>query len=269
MASSEELRSLRAMANRRHRAATRKISRLKTDVGVNVSGTNVDPRRNRANIKNYTEKQLRSYIRQLDTFTSRKTQYVPDAHRRPVPATRWREYQRLEKQYNAKVQERFANYRDIHLTPSGMTIGQRMEFITPSKFPHMQDRAVNTPYTPLNRKPTSIGSGRALDQLIKEMKNRVSERYFEGQLSAGREQFKEMMELLDDPGLARKVSALSDEQFEALWNYTQFPTALSLGYDQAKNLLAGTEKPWSGQALEQSMSVANELASWAGTIDLG
>src|SRR5699024_8847280 len=249
MASPEELRALRAMANRRHRAATNKISRLKNDVGVNVSGSEVDPRRNRANIKNYTEKQLRSYINQLDSFVSRRTQFVPDAHRRPIPATQWREYQRLEKKYNQKISTRFDRYRDIDLGPSGMTVGQRMEMMTP-KFPYMQDRAVNTPYTPLNRRSSNIGSERALRRLTEDMKSRLEDSYSTQRIKAGREQFEEMSKLLDAPGLARRVRNLSDAQFEVMWDFTGFATAASLGYQISKDLLAGNEKRWHGQVLE-------------------
>lgn len=268
MASAEELRALRAMANRRHRAATNKISRLKNDVGVNVSGTDVDPRRTRANIKNYTEKQLRSYINQLDNFVSRRTQFVPDAKRRPIPASQWREYQRLEKQYNEKISAQFARYRDVDLGPSGMTVGQRMEMMTP-RFPYMQDRAVNTPYTPLNRRSSNIGSQRALQRLTKDMRARLEEGHSSRELQAGREQFEKMAELLDAPGLTRRVRNLSDSQFEALWKFTGFGTAISLGYDINQQLLAGNEKRWHGQVLESSMSAANELVKWAESLDLG
>lgn len=267
MASAEELRALRAMANRRHRAATRKISRLKSDAGVNVSGTSVDPRRSRNNIKNYTEKQLRSYINQLDKFTSRSNQYVPDAHRRPIPRSQWRQYQRLEQQYNQSVSQRFSSYRDLP-GPTGMTIGERMELMTP-KFPYMQDRAVNSPYTPINRKSTNVGSARALKRLTAEMRDRVKSGHFDNKISDGREQFDKMSEMLDAPGLANRVRGLSDEQFDVLWNYTGFADAISLGYDINKNLLAGNEKRWHGQVLNTSMSTANELVSWAERVNVG
>lgn len=267
MASAEELRALRAMANRRHRAATRKISRLKSDAGVNVSGSRVDPRRSRTNIKNYTQRQLRSYINQLDNFNSRSNQYVPDVHRNPIPRSQWREYQRLESQYNKNVSQHFSRYRDLP-GPTGMTVGQRMEMMTP-KFPYMQDRAVNSPYTPLNRKSTNIGSARALKRLTEDMRDRVKSEHFQGLVKAGRDQFTKMINLLDDPDLKHRVDNLTEKQFDVLWNYTGFPNALSLGYDQNKKLLAGKEKAWTRQVAQQSMSAADELVSWAERVNMG
>lgn len=265
---SEELERLRVEARARHRAATRKVSRLKTGRGVNISGTRADPRRDPSRIKSYNSRQLKAYIRDLNQFTDRRVQFVADTRGRPMQASLWRQYKGLEQQYNRVVGERFSRVSDVFLPTSGMTLGERMEMTRP-EHPQALSPAVNAPYRPPARQPTNIASERALRQLVRDMKERLKPGHFRKLTKDARQQYEQMTHLTRQSDLDKKVRALTDEQFNVLWNFTPFATAESLKYERAKDLLAGKDKPWQSDVIRNAQESANELVAWASQLDLG
>jgi len=268
MASRSELQALRAQAMARHRAATRKVSRLNRRAGVSVSGSRVDPRSTPKNIRNYNATQLRSYINKLNKFVDRSVQFVPDANRQPISSATWKKYKSLERRYNDKIADHFSRYKDIFIGPANTTVGDRMKATTPD-FPHMQDRAVNAPYTPLDRSSVNIGSERALKKLITDIRRRSSGKSINKRIRNDKSQFRELMKTVSDPSLVEKIEGLTTEQFDLLWNYSGFATAVSLGYEMSKALLSDNEKPWHSGVLKDSVNSAHELADWAKSVDLG
>lgn len=269
MASRDELNRLRAEAAKRHRAATNKISRLKQNRNVEISGSKADPRREKANIKRYTASQLRTYIKELNSFIDRKVQFVPDAHRRPVAGSLWDQYKALETRYNARVERELDKYRDIKIPKSNMTVGQRLAMMTPDH-PRMGGSvAVHSPYEPINRKPTAAASAKAVRRLIRDMKNRLKPDYFDRNAESGRDVANKMLALFHRPDLNDKLNALTNKQFSFLWNLTGFATALSLGYEGALSQLSDDEKPWHTQAIEHAIEDAIDEVKWVSELDLG
>jgi len=262
-----EIDELRAKVMARHKAATRKVSRLKNVVGVEVSGTKVDPRRSPAKIRHYTTAQLNTYMRELDTFTSRSTQFVPDARRKPMSADKWHTYQKAELAYNQKVKSDFSRIEDIYVPRLGMTIGERMDMVTP-KHRQAYNPAVNAPYEPPTRKPTNVMSEKALEKLTAAMVKRGTPEHNKQLILDAREQFSLMAEVINEPELRDRISELTDTQFLVAWNYTPLPTALGMWYDMAQAILNSKEQAHHAGVLRNSVREANELIAWAKSLDL-
>jgi len=263
----QDIESLRAQARARHKAATRKVSRLRTQKGVELTGTKIDPRRDPHLLKRYTTRQLKAYIAQLDSFVDRKTQFVGDARKRPLNPATWGEYAQLEKQYNAKVRAEFDRIAGLKLPHGDQTIGERMAMMTPTHRA-AYDPAVNAPYSPPTRKPKNMASDRALRRLTADMRDRLSPSRQRRDTARDRDAFGKMAELINQPDLVKAVKGLSDAQFRVMWNYTGFATDISLSYEASKSMLTEKERPWHSEAMAIAVKDAHALIKWAKSLDL-
>jgi len=235
--------------------------------GVELSGTKADPRRKPADLKHYTQAQLKTYISQLNQFTSRKTQYVADAARKPMTQSSWAKYKALETAYNQKVADSFAKVADIELTGHGMTIGQRMAMMTP-KHRQMTNPAVNSPYMPPERQPHNIATAKALEKLTKDMKKRLKPGWENKQIRAARAEFDAMVKIINEPELSANVKGLTNAQFSVIWNYTGFATQLSLYYDARKLMLSNSELSFQSDNIATAVKDANELIAFAKKLNI-
>lgn len=255
------------MARARHRAATRKISRIKADTGLTVSGSKNDPRRELSRVKRYTKSQLRTYIAQLNDFSSRSVQFVPSANRTPIQTDLWKTYKSLEDRYNRRINAQFSKVQDVFLPAVGQTIGERMAMITPA---HRQltNPAVNSPYRPAEMQPRNVASERALKRLIAQKENQLKPSYRKKQVNDARDQFGKMADVINRRDLAHAVSKLSDAQFEVLWNYTPFASAIGINYEVIQAMLSNKEKPYHSDSLRNAVATQKGLIEWARTADI-
>lgn len=262
-----ELEELRQLARARHRAVTRKISRLKQDAGVPVSGTKSDPRRDLSRVKRYTKSQLRAYVGQLNDFSSRSVQFVPSASKKPMQADLWKKYKNLERRYNQRVNAQFAKVQDVFLPAVGQTIGERMAMITPA---HRQltNPAVNAPYRPSEMQSRNVASERALKRLIAQKQNQLKASYRKKLVDDARSQFAKMADVINRRDLANDVSKLSDAQFEVLWNYTPFASAIGINYEVIQAMLSNKEKPYHSDSLRNAVASQKSLIDWARKADI-
>lgn len=263
----EELNELRAMARARHRATTRKISRIKSETGLTISGSKNDPRRDLSRIKRYTKSQLRAYIGQLNDFSSRSVQFVPSATRTPIQADLWKKYKGLERRYNQRVNAQFDTVKDVFLPAVGQTIGERMAMITPA---HRQltNPAVNAPYRPAEMQPRNVKSEKALKRLIAQKQNQLKASYRKKLVDDARRQFSQMADVINRRDLARDVAKLSDAQFEVLWNYTPFASAIGINYEVIQAMLSNKEKPYHSDSLRNAVASQKSLIEWARKADI-
>lgn len=264
----DELRRLRAEAAKRHRAATNKISRLKNDVGVELSGTKEDPRRDKERLKSYNRRQLRAYIRNLNRFVDRSNQYVPDANARPVRRDLWRQYKAQEQAFNRRVQSHFEKYKDIFIPEAGMTVGERMHMVTPLHRYMRNTQAVNSLYDPIERDPKQIRDERALRKLRDSYKDRNDPAYFTRRTQAGRDLFKEFMDTAGRSDLVAMVDELSDAQFDLAWDYSGLASAAAHSYWAAKNMVTARDKARLGDEFDAQISTVEEILRWAGETDV-
>lgn len=263
----KELDELRAMARARHRAVTRKVSRIKSDTGLPISGSKNDPRRDLSKVKRYTKSQLRTYIAELSEFSSRSVQFVPSANRTPIQADLWKRYKSLEARRNQQINTQFERVKDVFLPAVGQTIGERMAMITPA---HRQltNPSVNAPYRPAEMQPRNVASQKALERLVAQKENQLRPSYRKQLINDARSQFAKMADVINRRDLARDVSKLSDAQFEVLWNYTPFASAIGINYEVIQAMLSNKEKPFHSDSLRNAVASQKSLIEWARKADI-
>lgn len=256
---STELERLREFVSKRRGAVTSKIARIRRNTGVELKDTRDDPRRDPKVVKNYNTRQLKTYLSQLELFQSRGVGFVALSGGVPAPRNKFALYKKYEKQYNALGERHLANVADTFIPLSGMTIAQRNAMI----HPHAQGEVVNRPYIQINREPKNIASVEALDALIKDMKAKLSKSYLPKEIKKARSQLEEMFNTMGMGNFAKQARALTDSQFDTLWNYTNFATNVSIPYELLKMRAAGSKEQWYDSVIEDSTDDIRELFDWA------
>lgn len=223
----ELLAALRAEVKAAHKAANRKVSRLRTQKGVELGGTRNDPRRNLAHVKGYNARQLQTYLNELNSFRSRGTQYVSGAMGRTISGSKWREYKRLERRYNEIAERSQRKVRQTFLPSHGMTVGERDNLLRPTGPTAIGNRR---PMDPINRSPKGIVSDRALDKLISGLKKQTNPNYEQTVIDRQRKVARKMSRGRGNKSQRERLAKLTDKQFNLLWNYTDFPNQMSTKY---------------------------------------
>lgn len=254
-----ELERLREMVRKRRSAVTAKIARIRRNTGVDITGRSEDPRRATDAIKRYNVRQLNNYLGELNAFQSRSVGYVAGAGGVPIPRNKWREYKRLEAQYNAIGAKHEASVADIFIPTSGMTIRQRKAMIHPTAV----GEVVNNPYAWVEREPEQVRDAKSMDKLITDMRRRTDRKYLPGEIAKARKQLNEMLKTAGMNDVAKQASKLSNSQFDTLWNYTNFATQVSLSYELMKLRSADAKERWHDSVLEDARDDIGSLLEWA------
>ena len=226
-----------------------------------MSGTEFDPRRSTTAPRQYTTAQLRAYRNQLSSFLDRRNQFVPDASRAPIPRAEYQRYKQAEARYASAAGDVYERLKNTPL-PGGQTVAERMAAMTPMH-KTMHNTAANRIFDPVTRDSGDIVSRAAMRKLEKAMRQNSSPQAIRRKVQSARDQFKQMMETINMPELAREVKGLSNDQFVALWNFTSFATQVSFSYQSAKKMLTPKEQSWGHEAVRQQMEDAMELVDWA------
>lgn len=269
---SNDLAKLRAEALRLHKRVSNRISREKARSGLNVSGTEMDPRRAPAKIRSMRSRDVDAHIRRMQTFITTPTPSYRAANGQAIPAPAWQAYKREEslqrRRANAELkrigQLRTPGVKDASgRRQKGMTINDREANIAGQRM--NSGAATNRPLIALKRKATAISSPEKLAQLTAAMQNRNSPEFKAERLKASREQLMEMLKTTGNPKHARMAEKLTDEQLNVLWNYTNFADTLSRDYENAVEL-AKTDKP--KERMRESARATDdknisELLGWA------
>jgi len=257
--------SLSAEINRLRKAVTRKVSRIKTNTGIYMSGTRQDPRRSTHAVNTMSEPELRNYRSNLSAFLDRGNQFVPDSQMRPMPRAQWKAYKALEAKWNERVGKHMEGLKGIRL-PSGMTIAERDAMMQPNH-PQMANPSVNGP-RPIERESTNVAGTAKLMSLMDQMANRLETDYFSNLNETGKETFGKMIDRIGDDSLSDKVAGLTPQQFEVLWNWTPFATAISFQYELAMKELSPRDKEtWAGTIQHDAVREAKRYVEWAQTLE--
>lgn len=233
---SPEIARMRAHAIARHKAATKKISRNKTAGGANIAGSQFDPRRDLSKVKNYNAKQLATYVSQLDSFVSRKTQFVPDSGYRPMPVSAWNRLKDAEKALNKINTANFNKVKNTKL-PSGWTVEQKLSQTDPIH-PHMHNPASNSAHREIDRRSRSIKSLQALEKLEMDLRKRATPKHQKFLEQQARLSVKKMLEIMGDDEMQNRISKLSSGKFNFMWNYSgKFAMDMSLQYEAFKKMM--------------------------------
>lgn len=223
-----DINELRALVRKRHAAATKKVSRLRVNNGVNVGGTKHDPRRDPANIKRYTRAQLNSYLNQLNGFTNRSTQFASGAEGAVLPGSKVRELQREIRKYNARGQKRDASIGDLKLPGQDMTVAERAVTI-PTKLRTTSGLASTKPFAESKLKISNIAGVDALNKLIADYKRKNSRDYLPKYIEKQRENARKLLNSIGMPQFIPQFDKLTDDQFDTVFNETELPSGLGMG----------------------------------------
>lgn len=261
MVDKDELAALRAEVRRRHRAATSKVSRLRSR-GVELGGSNFDVRRDLSKVKRYNAQQLKAYANQLNSFVTRSNAFVPGDSGVPIPAAKWREYKRLEKAFNERGQRHYTQIADTFLPNAGMTVRQRDDTLRPTRV-KAAGEPVKRPYEAINRSSHNITGPESLDVLMRDMQRRTSRDYLPGELAKSREQFMNMLTEIGNQEHIEAARKLRDDQFDTLWNYTSFATDVSRDYEIMKLRARGEQERAHEKVHEDNTHEIGEILQWA------
>lgn len=253
-----EREQLLALVKARHRAAGKKVSRLKSN-GVQVGGTRYDPRRSMEKVERYNTGQLRAYLGSLNTFTSRATRFFPDAHGRPLSPAAMARYKKAEKALNSQRKKVLDKIGNIPAPGGGgVTIKERLAINTPSR-----PRAVSAtnPFTFVTRESKQIANEKALAKLTKDLENKLKSDFMKSNIKSGRQAAEEILLQLRQPEMLQSLKDMSDFHFNILWNATSFAKDISTPYHIAQSLIGKGSKSdhWMDDLLEENIVSSKEL----------
>lgn len=260
-----ELDRLRDEVIRRRRAATKKISRMRRSKGVDISGTNLDPRRSIKTIGHYNRKQLNAYLRVINNFQSRKVGFVAGVEGTPIPKSQWEHYKRLERQYNAIGDRHISRIGDIQVPTTGLTIKERDATVRPDS-KRAQGEVSHRPFSRVDRNPNNVNGTDALNRLTKDLQKKLDKKFLPKELRKARKQVKDMLNTIGNNEYIKDVKDLSDYQFDILWNYTPFANNTSLAYTVIKMKATGSKDKWYSSVVEDQSSDIGEFLKWAKTL---
>lgn len=249
--------NLRATVRKRRSAVTAKENRIKRNTGVDVRGTNLDPRLPVNAVNKMGTPQLKKYLQSLEAFMSRDNGFVAGAGNTPIPRNEWNNYKRIEKQYNSIGALIMNKIQDIKIDPMNITIGAREKRMIPDK-PMDQGEVVHRPYGFIDRKSTKIRDVDALRKLTAALEKKINMDYLPAQIATARSQAEKLLTTVGNGEFAKyvrspeankdikrkkkkgeadaeEVPTLTDSQFNILWNYTHFATAVSALSDSGKS----------------------------------
>lgn len=215
------LERLRAEVRRTRTNATRKAARYRRQ-GVRVAGSDFDPRRAVGAESRYNERQLKSYLNDLQGFTSRRTQFVGLSGGQPVTRQRFRQFEQTQQRFNL-TRGYMSEGVESRRMPSGQTIAQERSMLR-------QDAYSNKILDRANLTPQNIASPQALDKLERRLRQRASPRGQRSDIRMARNHLNHMF--TNTPGLSPvRADNLSDNDVLTLVSSTSFMESLGLIID--------------------------------------
>lgn len=204
----------RAHVKDAERRARRKIKRLQNK-GIRTGGIapfrEVDPSNTRA---------LNSYARDLEKFVSRSTRFVAGRDGTPIPYTAYRDYKRIERQWNRehnKYWQKFAQHPFLTAYgESDTTLGMR------SAMSHVKGLPFGNIDYQRELLPEQIRSVKDLEQRKKILKRELSPSFQRKRITQLRKNLLEHAATFNDPRIPNMIKKLSNEQLFALQNFTNF-----------------------------------------------
>lgn len=268
MVGADRLESLRAEALRRHKAATRKISRLNKEVGVIVSGSRHDPRRDRRKIGRYNEKQLKAYIDTLNSFIDRKIQFVPDANRDPLPRQQFNELKDTFKKLRDRGMRTLSEVGDLKLPGTDMTVLEWNRHMKSMREGMRSPDAVSPFEIPKNFSSRALMGEKALKKMLKTMKGRLDDDFEKRLTKKHRESARKMLKDVGLEDVADKLDQMSDKKFRLIFHYSPFIDKVKLKYENVRAMLKAPDKSHAFRNAQNAMmdSGIYEYISWADKI---
>lgn len=228
-----ELDELRAEIRRKRQAATNKVGRLRRVNYANIEGTSFDPRKTAGAERRMNTIQARAYLRKLNAFNDRRTQYFGGQDGVIFQRHEWNRYKAPERataRAAAKELQRLGKLK----RPDGYTVKEFTERVEGQRF----NTASNRPLSPRNRSSKAFKSLSALSQAAEFENSRRSAAYKQRSIESGRTAARKMAAAMGDSARIERINKLSDERFYIAWHFGGLAEEMSLGYveGQSENL---------------------------------
>lgn len=207
----ENARARVADAERRARRKIRRLQNKGIRTGSVEPFRTVDPSNTRA---------LNSYANQLEKFISRSTRFVAGRDGTPIPYTAYRDYKRLERQWNRehnRYWQKFAAHPFLTAYgESDTTLGMR------SAMAHVKGLPFGNIDYQRQLLPEQIRSEADLRKRAQILKRELSPTYQRKRITQLRKNLLEHAATFNDPRIPNMIRKLSNEQLFALQNFTNF-----------------------------------------------
>lgn len=262
-----ELDQLRATVEAKQKSVGAKLSRIKKKSGLALSGSDLDVRRDSGKVKNYSTKQLNSYLADMNKFMNPKVQYVADAKNKPLRKSEWLSYEILQTRYNKRVNDDFNKVANFMSPNSEESLQERMMNMTPTRQKKRQ-RPVNAPYNPPTRESTAINGGKALKILTQDMQKRLNPDFARKRLETDRNSLIKTLTDANQPHLINMVKELTPEQFATAWQFTDLANESFTRYETIKAVEAGNISP-DTLVGDTEMSGVENILTWAKELPRG
>lgn len=231
------IKDTRAEAHKRLTAVQRKVARLRREKGVEIAGTNFDPRIDRARISKMSTRELNRFIANANAFTDRRVQYVAGHKGAPLDASVVRRLQRKESAIKAQHDEIMQNIGTIEAPFTGMSISQREQMRPTVK---AGGEAFTRTFSPELTNIGNVVSNEALAKLEEWRDKQMAPDYARSRINSSRDEANAMLKKIGLDDLTQRFKALSDEQFFIMWEYGPYAGGISLMYEIA--LQSGDEE---------------------------
>lgn len=228
----EDIQELRRLVAQERRRATAKVARVRRNQGAILAGSTYDVRRTPGAEKKMNRRQLNSYVKQLRTFNSRRTQFAALAE--GVPTTRKKANAFLERQerHNRVMDQRAAKIASARATERGQTYSDRWDKARAASRTGMGGGV----FGHSNLQLSQIVGEAGLDKIDRRLRDRLNTRKRRDTANKGR---RNLMSIVDemghDPFLKEALSDLTDSQVEALYSDRVFMDNLATYRYPAKN----------------------------------
>lgn len=248
----DDVAGLRKMVRARQRAANNKVSRYKAN-NVNIGKSEHDPRRNLKTIDKYNKTQLKSYLKQLNSFVDRSTQFVRGARGVPLSRDVFNTYKGTESRYNSHFKDEFEKVRDITMPGKGLSFGERHDMILPKE---KSLRAGTSKYFGKDRVSSGFTSDKALKTAMRHLKKSMKPGVTPDVEIKRRRNFEDLLRFanrqdvlyeviggvsIDKDGKETKHDGLTNEEFYILWEYDSVIQNIVEEYYIVKELLSDEE----------------------------
>lgn len=275
--SKEELVDLRRAALKSESLVSRKIRRMsKGDYGIDISGTEYDPRVGKDAISRMTGDRLKALLEKQTRFRRPSAGYYRGARGTIVTREAYRNYVNSVRKINTTVDKEQHKYDDVFIKPLGMTVKERRAMTTPSHPVHGTEAYDGMKKLKVYSPGQLMGTEGA--KMIALRNDDIRRQFSSRELvTKARGYMNEMMDKIGDEAARAKFNSLSDEQFWFIWAYTDFPEELSLKYlaMQMSMMVKEGKKELSQDMVdsvmergEQSLGRAMEYYEYAKTLDI-
>lgn len=275
--SKEELISLRKAALKSESLVARKIRRMsKGDYGIDITGTEYDPRVGKDAISRMTGDRLSKLLEKQAYFRKASVGYYKGARGTVVTRQAYRNYVNSVRKINNSVDAEQNKYADVYIKPLGMTVKERRAMMTPTHPVHGTEAYDGMKKLKVYSPIQLMGTEGA--KMIAQRNDEIRRQYSSRELVAkARGYMNDMMDTVGDEALRAKFNSLSDEQFWFIWAYTDFPNELALKYDamqlqmrvlDGSNNLSSDMVDSAMERGDQSMGRAMEYYNYAKTLDI-